>query len=133
MNDRVSEVAMASRKRAFQNFRRFDFYFDGVEQPPSDLADLLCRKPIDLAQHPREFRNNDEADKSLLVWIQLLFHQPLGGRRLPWIVRDKISNKHIRIERDHEMERLKASATARPIASFISSMLTGGPSYLMQP
>ena len=62
-----------------------------------------------------------------------MFDQVDRSVMLRGIIANDIADENAGIDRDQDCERRYRSATASPTAFFISSMETGGPSYLTMP
>ena len=88
---------------------------------------------IPLFQNPHEFGKGNRSNERRFVGLHQLFEEALRRFPLFRVIPDRESQQNIRVDGDHLTDCSKLSTMALPIASSMSSIETGGPSYLMKP
>src|SRR6266702_3372538 len=118
---------------SFDGLGSFEDELLDLHQLEHDRFDLFSRPTVAPSQHPAQFGQRRYRDEARFFGCQFFLEQPSRALGLDRIVTNDVPDEYIGIDRDHETERLKSSTTAAPIASSISSIVNGGPSYLTMP
>src|SRR5439155_13629454 len=129
----VHEIAFGRRDRVPDGRFVFEFQIGHIQKRFHDEGQLVAPHTISSLQNPDELRECRRRNECGFVRRYQIVEEALRELPLLRAIAYRKSQQNVRVDCDHLMDRSNLSTAAWAIASFISSMLTGGPSYLMNP